>query len=83
MVMDSGWITALARVGRVISLRLGGGGEEEVARFPLTCCCEVVDDAPCVYMRALQIIRIKVQPPERLSLCGSPKTPFKFLDLTI
>lgn len=86
MVMDSDWITAFARVGRVIPLGAGGGGREggEVARFPLTCCCGVMDDAPCVCTyESLQVIRIKVQPAERLSLCGSPKTPFKFLGFTI
>lgn len=29
MVMDSDWITAFARVGRVISLGAGGGGGGE------------------------------------------------------
>lgn len=85
MVMDSDWITAFARVGRVISLGAGGGRGEggEVARFPSTCCYGVMDDAPCVCIyESLQIIRIKVQPPEGLSLCGSPKTSFRFLGFT-
>lgn len=32
MVMDSDWITAFARVGRVISLGAGGGGGEKEER---------------------------------------------------